>query len=331
MVVAYTVCSLNYIGYAKAFYKSLHKYHPEVHFVVGLVDTLPTGTNAQDFPFEVVEVVVLKEQMLADMASRYSMLELTCAFKPTFGKYLLERNPEQLWYFDTDMLIFHRMDCLYQTLQQYNIVITPHFTTPFKDGLHQRERDFLNSGLYNAGFWGIRNTPESKRFLDWWQDRLRTEGYLRYDLGMGSDQLWLNFVPLFFEGVKVENNAGYNVAYWNLHERNIEKNTNEGYVVNGDKPLCLFHFSGYQPLQPTLISRHQNRWTFENMPILQPLYQTYHQALVDNYYDTYSAIRSVYDHKAKPISMSRKVEGFIKKALNKLAWKILNYVRPDPI
>src|SRR6185295_17846028 len=48
---------------------------------------------------------------------------------------------------------------------------------------------------------------------------------------------------------------GYNVAYWNLYEREVKLGS-DGYEVNG-QPLRFFHYSGFDPLSPYRLSKYQ--------------------------------------------------------------------------
>ena len=98
---------------------------------------------------------------------------------------------------------------------------------------------------------------------------------------MSSDQSWLNFVPLFFKGVGIIKHPGCNVAYWNLHERNIEEKGNS-YFVNKEFPLLFFHFSGYSINHPGLISRHQDRFLMSDNLVVKKLFQLYEKALIMN-------------------------------------------------
>ena len=50
---------------------------------------------------------------------------------------------------------------------------------------------------------------------------------------------------------------GCNVAYWNLDHRDLTIDAGS-YQVNG-LPLKFFHFSGYSPEQPHLLSKHQSK------------------------------------------------------------------------
>jgi hypothetical protein len=109
------------------------------------------------------------------------------------------------------------------------------------------------------------------------------------------DQNWLNFVPLFFNNVQVLRHPGCNVAYWNLHERRVEKKDND-YIVN-EEPLIFFHFSGYSMHQPQKISKHQDRFSMDKNPVVKELFHFYHDALVTNKHAELQKIPCVYQKK----------------------------------
>ncbi|MDA8431409.1 MAG: hypothetical protein M0Z60_00425, partial [Nitrospiraceae bacterium] len=77
-------------------------------------------------------------------------------------------------------------------------------------------------------------------------------------------------------------NPGYNVAYWNLHERTIAKDA-EGYRVNS-MPLYFFHFSGFMADQTEKISKYQTRHHVEDFPALKGLLEMYRSLLLENGY-----------------------------------------------
>jgi len=98
----------------------------------------------------------------------------------------------------------------------------------------------------------------------WWQQRLYDHCVVDLPRGLFVDQRWVDLVPGMFERVAIVRDAGYNVAYWNLSHRVVSLSEN-GYKVAGS-PLSFFHFSGYDPEQPDKLSRHQSRFTAENLP-----------------------------------------------------------------
>ena len=63
--------------------------------------------------------------------------------------------------------------------------------------------------------------------------------------GLFTDQKWIDDVPSKFEGVFVINHPGYNVAYWNLMQREVK--VIDGKITVNSKPMYFFHFSGFIP------------------------------------------------------------------------------------
>ena len=61
-----------------------------------------------------------------------------------------------------------------------------------------------------------------------------------------------------------------NVAYWNLHERELTRDATGRWFVN-DQPLRFFHFSGFNPREPHLLSKHQTRTRLSDHPELARL------------------------------------------------------------
>ena len=82
--------------------------------------------------------------------------------------------------------------------------------------------------------------------------------------GYFVDQRWMDLAPGLIPSLFVLRDPGYNVAYWNLSSRDVRR-TGDGYTVNG-RPLRFFHFSGYDPAQPQLLSKHQDRIELDASP-----------------------------------------------------------------
>ncbi len=92
---------------------------------------------------------------------------------------------------------------------------------------------------------------------------------------MFTDQRWVDFVPSFFDH-HILKDPGYNVAYWNLHGREVF-NDGDRYLVNG-VPLRFFHFSGFDARKPWLLSKHQGerpRVLLSERPALAQLCRDY--------------------------------------------------------
>lgn len=302
--IVYTVCSANHLAHAKTMADSFMAHHPEYTLCIVLVDSVDNRFDLNSFsPYNIIEISKLEIPDFANFTQRYTVIELNCAVKSFAAQYLFrEFSPDILLYIDSDTLIFNNLKNVESYLIESSIVLTPHYTTPLPaDGMMPKERDILRSGLYNAGFMGFRNTEVTHRFLSWWSGHMQTECHYNFEEGMGVDQNWLNWVPLFYEGVYLANDPGLNVAYWNLHERLLSVKDGQ-YFVNELHPLLFLHISGYHFNQPNQLSRHQNRYTLSSLPILQSLLHDYIEKVKANGWEFYTGLTCAY---AKPIQKSR--------------------------
>ncbi|HEY5172742.1 MAG TPA: glycosyltransferase, partial [Acidimicrobiia bacterium] len=164
--------------------------------------------------------------------------------------------------------------------RRHTIVLTPHATSPIpRDGLIPGEREIRLAGIFNLGFIAVSRDADA--FLSWWSERLRRECRIAFNEGLFVDQRWIDFVPGYFEH-KVLLDPGYNVAYWNLYDRFVKRGSH-GYEVNG-LPLRFVHYSGFDPLRPHMLSRHQvgqPRVRLEERPALARLCNRYATQLMN--------------------------------------------------
>jgi len=319
--IVYTVCSANHLAHSKTMADSFILHHPEYTLYIVLVDSVDGRFDLNSFKsYNILEINKLGIPDFAEFTHRYTIIELNCAVKSFAAQYLFrEFSPDILLYIDSDTLIFNSLSIVESYLIESNIVLTPHYTSPLPlDGLLPRERDILRSGLYNAGFLGFRNSDETHRFLTWWSGHMQTECHYNFEEGMGVDQNWLNWVPLFFKGVTLANDQGLNVAYWNLHERKLTERDGR-YWINDEYPLLFLHISGYDFTIPEQLSRHQNRHALSSFPLLQLLLNSYMEKVKSNGWNFYRTLPCAY---AKPAQKSRGIMKTINALLNPFKIKI---------
>lgn len=94
--------------------------------------------------------------------------------------------------------------------------------------------------------------------------------------GTSSPGFSADWVPSLFEHT-VLRDPGLNVAYWNIPERNIRRDRT-GQVFAGTAPLKFFHFSGYDPHTPWLLSKHAGpkpRVRLADHPVIEDLCAQY--------------------------------------------------------
>jgi hypothetical protein len=294
--ILYTVCSANHLAHCKTMCDSFLAHHPEYKVIIGLVDKV-AGRFATDelAPHAIWEIDALGIEDFKGITERYSVIELNCAMKAFIAQAIFAREyPDILLYLDSDIWVLHSLSHVEEQLQHHHLLITPHLTQPLPDNSQlPRERDVLRSGIYNAGFLAMTRSAATDSFLRWWAAHMRQECYYRFAEGMGVDQIWLNLVPSFFPETGVFLHPGANVAYWNIHERNLSE-TSRGIVVNSNYPLLFLHISGYSFEQPALLSRHQTRYQLAELPVWNRLFNQYQLLVKANGYDKFHSLPCKY-------------------------------------
>lgn len=282
---AITICSKNYFSFAKTLSDSYLKHHPDNDFIIILVDKRDGLIPERlDNGAEVLELTAIRIPDLSRFIYRYTIMELNTAVKPFALASLFEqRGYATLLYIDPDIWIFRPMTELYSALNQFSIVLIPHMRRPYYDNCDPSELSILQSGTYNLGFIGLRNGESSRQLLSWWMTKLYKDCVVNIPVGLFVDQKWMDLIPGFFPDHKIFANPTYNVAYWNLHERNLY--ISNGVYFIGAEPLTFFHFSGYLPIAPQQLSKHQNRHQLSTNTALRSLTTLYAEELFKNGYE----------------------------------------------
>lgn len=281
--IVFTLCSNNYIAQATVLGDSVIRHNPDYLFCIGLVDKhIADVSYPESEKSTVIPVDKLVNPEIQKLISTYGIVEFNTAVKPFYFEYFFQQyKAETIIYLDPDICVYSSFAQIDNILKEYSIVITPHANSPLElDGLYPNDTVFLKYGVFNLGFIALRNYDSAKNFIHWWQERLINYGRNSDKQGTYVDQKWINLVPVFFPDlVYILEDPGYNMAFWNLHERMLGKK-NEQWMVNEKYPLVFFHFSQFDPIRFRL-AKGQNRYSFTNRQDLKPLFETYQKALMD--------------------------------------------------
>lgn len=246
--VAFTSAALNYLPKVRKLCNSIKRFHPEFEVVLALADARNSVVDLRSEPID--RVVALEDLAIPDRERWtyfHTIVELATAIKPFALMELLgEEDVDRVLYFDPDMVLFSRVDDLLDSLDQSNLVLTPHLTVPETtiEAVRDNEIAALKHGIYNLGFLGVRDNAEGRRFARWWADRIYEFCIADIPGGLFTDQRWIDLAPAFFEGVGILKNPRFNVATWNLTHRTITGDQASGFLVNGE-PLGFYHFTGF--------------------------------------------------------------------------------------
>ncbi len=308
-----SICTVNYLAYAGTLSESLKKVgHNEPHYVLVVDYDKKYKEIVERFRFKPVFLSELAIPKINELIEKYSAFELSNVLKPFFMEWLLKKHNEinKLVFLDTDIYVYSSLNEIFDYFDDnldVSVAITPHlkdYQTYNKISDYSIEKLYALSGMYNGGFYALRNDKNAFQFLDWHKKKLFDYGYNRQSEHMFVDQKILDFAPIFFKYVGIYRNQGYNVAHWNYHEHPIEYK-NSSYFI-GDKRLVFFHFSHLKIDKKNIAKSSLFNLTLDKKIVLQKLVLEYWKYIEKNDYEKIINIPYGYKDKYKesPISLT---------------------------
>ena len=278
-----TIIAKNYLAHARVLARSFAEHHPDGRMWTLVIDDFARYFDPAEEPFEVLTPSQIGCEPFTHMALRYSVLELSTAVKPWLLRYLMDRTGGPVTYLDPDIRIYGSIARLDQLASRHGLVLIPHNSEPIPpDGRKPSQVDILIAGVYNLGHVSIAPGPDTDGLLDWWADRLERDCRVDPVWGYFVDQRWFDLAPGFMADLSIVRDPEYNVAYWNLHSRRLGLD-GDLYLVDG-RPLAFFHFSGFDPRHPLVLSRYQDRVDVTSDPVLERLLGAYAAEVMDEGY-----------------------------------------------
>ncbi|MCL1095726.1 hypothetical protein [Shewanella kaireitica] len=190
------------------------------------------------------------------LSFKYTVIELTTALKPWLAKFFLKSLPtEKIVFLDPDVYVYGSFDYLDDLLNDNPFIVTPHYLTPISHGA-VNDQQLMRFGNYNLGFFAANDSMDSISFLTWWEERCFENAFDDPQFGVFTDQKWVTLGKLFFDFIYVIKHPGYNVAYWNLHERTVTSENEKSHNVNNEN-LVFIHFSSFNFNTPSKLSRNK--------------------------------------------------------------------------
>jgi glycosyltransferase involved in cell wall biosynthesis len=272
-----TIIAKNYVAQARVLARSFAEHHPDGRFWTLIIDDFADHIDPQREPFTILTPADIGCEPFEDMAVRYNVLELSTAVKPWLLRHLMAEVKGSVTYLDPDIQVFGSLERLERLALEHGLVLTPHNSEPIPpDGKKPSQIDIMIAGVYNLGYVSLAPGAEIDRLLDWWSDRLRRDCRVDPIYGYFVDQRWFDLAPGFVSDYAIVRDPQYNVAYWNLHSRELAHD-GERYTVDG-QPLAFFHFSGFDPGDTGVLSRHQDRVDVASYPTVRRILEEYAEA-----------------------------------------------------
>lgn len=320
-VIGTTIIARNYRAHARVLESSFLENHPGATFVTLVIDG-----DADDVESSATPAAILPEELgLSDgeweqMAGVYTVMELATAIKPALLRHLVAADLAAgghgtVMYMDPDIKIYSSFSEVFDIAARAGIVLTPHVLHPVpRDGRLPSESDLMQAGIFNLGFMCVGES--SRQFLNWWHERLIIDGVVDFANALFTDQRWVDWVPALW-GAEVVRDHGFNVAYWNLHERELTL-TDDGSILAGGDLLRFFHFSAYNPKYPWRLSSHvarNPRCVVADHPILVDLCSDYTDSLIARGYKEDAEVTYGLDAAANGLRLTPRVRAIYRAAI----------------
>ena len=298
MTKAFTICANNYLAHAKVLATSFKRYHKDVDFCIVLLDK---PNNSIDYGAFGADTIIWADKILPtivnELSDTYGIAELCTVIKPKLYEYFFNSGCHTVLYIDPDIQVFSKFKEVFLALKNNDVVLTPHICSPTGNVGHPLDKDLMRTGIYNLGFLALNKSEQTLNFINWWHKRVVSYGFHDLKRGFFFDQIWLGYAPAFLEKVNVLRHLGYNMANWNLHERQLLKIDEIFFVNSVNVPLRFFHFSHFKIENLPQIASYNQNFNLENRNDIKDIFMSYKQFLEDNNYNEIKKIPFVYGKK----------------------------------
>lgn len=248
MHIVFTSVNSDYINRAHVLAESVKKFSPDIHFILLLVE--PTKFISKKSRVELATIhesfdeVITIDQLSTELRQSIlglSVVEACTAVKGQAMVNLLKRKDADIvTYLDPDLRFYGPISDIEEMHNFYDILLTPHLLTPpvsEVDVLNDEIGGVARHGVFNLGFISCKASLNSIKLASWWAERLAKYCVVDYERGLFTDQKWFDMAPAYFNSVGIIKHFGWNVAPWNIHER-------EDFLLSNSPPLFM-HFSKF--------------------------------------------------------------------------------------
>lgn len=243
------ICSEEYLGYYNILYQSLKMFSPESKQILYFI-----GTN---IPKQFDEVIDITDWFFK-CEHKYNELTRICSLRARVVLDAFTKGNDKVVFLGAKVQFFDNPSLIEEMLEEHNAFVTPHILEPLpEDGKFPSNTSVSWTGHISTDVVAFKDTPQVRKFLEWQDEVMKTQCNTTSQTYL--DQSWLNFLPFFVDNVYISRDEGYNVAYWNYVQRNLQFNGRKWIVGDGHYLIC-FQFSGLDLENPEQISTHQNRY-----------------------------------------------------------------------
>jgi GT2 family glycosyltransferase len=286
--------------------------HDEPHYLLIVDYDAKYKETINKFKFTPVFLNELEIPKADELIKKYSAFELSNILKPFFMEWLLKKHSDinNLVYLDTDIYVYSRLSDVLDYMTKNNdisVILTPHlfeYRSYNELSGYKFEETIFDHGLYNGGFYVLRNDGNSFQFLEWHKKKMLYYGYDAQAAHMFVDQKILDFAPILFKFVDIYKSVSYNVAYWNYFPGLIKEE--EGVYYIGKERLVFFHYSQLKTDTQDITGNFYIDISPQDKKIFRKMVSDYWLCLKNNGHDEIKTIPYAYNNLyiAPPLSFT---------------------------
>jgi glycosyltransferase involved in cell wall biosynthesis len=300
-----TFCSIagpSTLPHARVLASGLRREHAEARVVV-LVSGEPVVVGDGE-PFEAIS---LAELAGPEPASGGGGRALVDALRPRLLQRALDDGADVAVFLDAEICVYGSLEPALALARERGLVAVRRVSALPEDGARPSYRDLLAAGIVSPAFLAVSSSADGERFLRWWSERVAQPGE--------ATARWLDLAADLFP-FAVLGDPGYNVSFWNLHERPLERRDEQ--LFAGGEPLRSIHYDGFRPDEPHRLGRADGRVRVSDDPVLAQLCADYAERVLAAGWSSPAEQLAMAPRSAQQVADSRlgvNVMGFLRNTL----------------
>lgn len=209
--------------------------------------------HSPDIPINILyfgdreEICGYSDHLIVTSSTRLEVFKDIFAARPAYMIQLLRQGYNSVLHIGADVIFYSPVEEIFEKYSQYDAAGSPHIITPIPyDGTVPSNEQIHLTGQLNSDFMLWNYTKSTLEFLEWQHNELKRSNEDAPSRGQFFDQVYLSFAPYFIENFHIMRDTDQNVAYYNLHERDIEA-------------AKSIQYSGYSLRERSRLSRYMRR------------------------------------------------------------------------
>jgi len=279
----------NDVAAARVLARTLRAHHPDWPLAVLVLPALRPPLRPGEEPFELVVPRDLAVHDVDRLTTATPVEPLLALMRALLVEHLLDRGAERVLLLGADAEVHAPLDDLEALLADHAAVLVPRVGRLPEDGRRPDGHDLIEAGEIDDGLVAVRGDAAGRAVAAWWAERTREAAEAAGRLRTGADEVppaarfgaspLAAARPVFGDALALLEDPGWNVSYWNLHERPLASGP-EGLTAAG-RPLRVLRFPGFRADRPWWLSEGGTRVLVLDDEVLAPLCRARAAALLE--------------------------------------------------